>query len=144
EKKMALEEMEHSIGNGNGRKKGGFSPQLLHEVFLNPGLSLLFGGIPIGVISGLQGKAVTRDDDNFFVSLFQGILCLFLLEMGMTASRKLRDLRTAGWPYVALALVMPNVFATLGIIVAHAYSLLTGAHFELGTYVLFAVLCGAA
>jgi uncharacterized protein len=39
---------------------------------------------------------VTRDDDNFCVSLFQGVLCLFLLEMGMTASRKLRDLRAGG------------------------------------------------
>ena len=35
------------------------SPQLLHEVFLNPGLVLLFGGILIGFVSGLQGKGVT-------------------------------------------------------------------------------------
>ena len=69
------------------------SPQLLHEVFLNPGLVLLFGGIIVGYLSGLQGPEVTRADDNFFVTLFQGVLCLFLLEMGMTASRRLRDLR---------------------------------------------------
>ena len=28
--------------------------------------------------------------------------------------------------------------------VAHAYAWATGTHFELGTYVLFSVLCGAA
>jgi hypothetical protein len=50
----------------------------------------------------------------------------------------------AGWRYVVFGLVAPNLFATLGISVAHLYSLMTHTHFELGTYVLFAVLCGAA
>ena len=49
-----------------------FSRQLLREVFLNPGLVLLFGGILIGFISGLQGQKVTRDADTFFVTAFQG------------------------------------------------------------------------
>ena len=87
------------------------------------GSYLLFGGIIIGFISGLQGDEVTRADDNFFVTLFQGVLCLFLLEMGMTASRKLRDLRTAGPGFVAFGLIAPNVFATIGILVAHTYSM---------------------
>jgi uncharacterized protein len=64
--------------------------------------------------------------------------------MGMTASRKLRDLRQAGWRFVVFGLVAPNVFATIGILVAHAYSYFTGIPFQLGTYVLFSVLCGAA
>jgi uncharacterized protein len=41
-------------------------------------------------------------------------------------------------------LLASNVFATFGIIVAHIYSHVTGTHFELGSYVLFAVLCAAA
>jgi len=41
-------------------------------------------------------------------------------------------------------LIAPNIFATLGILVAHAYSLITHTPFELGTYVLFSVLCAAA
>ena len=87
---------------------------------------------------------MTRADDSFFVALFQGVLCLFLLEMGMTASRKLKDLRTGGIGFIAFGLIAPNVFATLGILVAHAYSLITHTPFELGTYVLFSVLCAAA
>ena len=62
----------------------------------------------------------------------------------MTASRKLKDLRTAGPGYIAFGLIAPNIFATIGILVAHTYSLLTHTHFELGTYVLFSVLCAAA
>jgi uncharacterized protein len=98
----------------------------------------------VGYISGIQGKEVTRADDRFFVTLFQGVLCLFLLEMGMTASRKLRDLKSAGWGFIAFGLLAPNVFATLGILAAHAYSLITQTPLQLGTYVLFSVLCAAA
>ncbi|MCV7332767.1 sodium-dependent bicarbonate transport family permease [Mycobacterium cookii] len=120
------------------------SRELLREVFLNPGLLLLFGGIAIGFISGLQGHQVTHDDDTFFISAFQGALCLFLLEMGMTAARKLRDLKSAGRGFIFFGLLAPNLFAPLGIIVAHSYAYLTHTEFKPGTYVLFAVLCGAA
>lgn len=145
EAEMSLEKMVHVGQNGrNGGKKGFIDGKLLHEVFLNTGLYLLFGGITIGFISGLQGPEVTRADDSFFVTLFQGVLCLFLLEMGMTASRKLKDLKTAGWPFVLFGLLAPNVFATIGIVIAHAFAWATGTHFQLGTYVLFSVLCGSA
>jgi uncharacterized protein len=130
--------------NEAAEKPALLSRQLLREVFLNPGLLLLFGGIAIGFISGLQGSKVTHDDDIFFVSAFQGALCLFLLEMGMTAARKLRDLRSAGRGFIFFGLLAPNLFAPLGIIVAHTYAYLTHTEFKPGTYVLFAVLCGAA
>ena len=113
-------------------------------MLLNPGLVLLLGGIVIGFVSGLQGEKVVHDDNTFFVSAFQGALCLFLLEMGMTASRKLKDLKSAGGGFIAFGLLVPNIFATLGIFTAHLYADLTGASFKPGTYVLFAVLCGAA
>ena len=92
----------------------------------------------------MQGPTVTREDDNFFINLFQGVLCLFLLEMGMTASRKLKDLKSGGPGFIAFGLIAPNLFATLGIFVAHSYARITGTHFEVGSYVLFAVLCAAA
>jgi hypothetical protein len=41
-------------------------------------------------------------------------------------------------------LLAPNLFATIGIFVALGYSQHIGQPFDLGTYVLFAVLCGAA
>ena len=150
ELELALEkrespEFENGNGNGNGKKKPGLiSGKLLHEVFLNTGLYLLFGGILIGLISGMQGEEVTRADDAFFNTLFQGVLCLFLLEMGMTASRKLKDLKAGGPGFIAFAVIAPNIFATFGILVAHTYAHLTGMRFERGSYVLFSVLCAAA
>jgi hypothetical protein len=151
ELEMSMEKLDHpdwepdqSPAPPRGKRMPIFSRELLQEVFLNPGLVLLIGGIVIGLISGLQGQKVVQDDDRFFVMAFQGVLCLFLLEMGMTASRKLKDLRTAGPGFIFFGLLAPNIFAPLGILAAHAYAAMTHADFKPGTYVLFAVLCGAA
>ena len=118
--------------------------ELFNEVVLNPGICLLVGAIVIGFISGLQGQKVVHDDNTFFVSAFQGALCLFLLEMGMVASRKLKDLRSAGLGFILFALIAPNVFAAVGIVSAHGYAFYTHTEFKQGTYVLFAVLCASA
>ncbi len=123
---------------------GMLSGELLHEVFLNPGLFLLFGGIVIGFISEKQGSNITADDDKLFRGLFQSLLCLFLLEMGMTASRKLKDLKRGGVPFILFGLFAPVVFATLGITVAHLFNMAIHQDLQLGTYVLFSVLCAAA
>lgn len=145
EAEMALEKIEGEAAKPGHPPRGGMiNMELLHEVFLNPGIYLLFGGIAIGFVSRLQGEKVTAPDDSLFVSMFQGVLCLFLLEMGITASKRFQDLRRAGWKFIFFALLAPNVFATVGITVAHLYSMAMGVPFELGTYVLFAVLCGAA
>lgn len=132
-------------GSPNHVKAPGiFSKGVLHEVFLNSGLYLLFGGIVIGFVSGLQGAKVTSANDQLFIQLFPAVLCLFLIEMGMTACKRLQDVRTAGWKFMMFGLIAPNVFAVFGILVAHGYSMFLGHPFEIGTYALFAVLCGSA
>ncbi len=140
-------ELSHE-SRGAKKPPGMFSGELLHEVFLNPGLYLLFGGILIGFVSGTQNKPnkddITGPDDKLFLEMFQGLLCLFLLEMGMTASRKLKDLQRSGAYFIVFGLLAPVVFATLGIAVAHMFSMAIHQPLQLGTYVLFSVLCGAA
>ena len=124
-----------------------FSAKVAHEVFLNPGLFLLFGGLGIGFISGLQAiedPHVVEGPDHLFVFIFKGALCLFLLEMGITACERLRDLKAAGWGFVAFGVLGPVLFATVGMIALHVYSICISHAFYLGTYALFAVLCGAA
>jgi hypothetical protein len=149
---MASTQEAHSDNGGNGGNghpaapppQGFFNAKVLHEIFFNPGLFLLFGGIVIGYVSRLQGPAVTEKNDNVFIKLFDGLLCLFLLEMGITACKRLRDLKTAGWGFIAYGILAPNLFASIGIVVAHIYAHAIGQPFSIGTYVLFAVLCGAA
>ncbi len=114
------------------------------EVLLNPGLFLLMSGILVGFISRAQGASVVQEDDRLFVGLFQGILCLFLLEMGMTAAKRMNDLKQADWRFIAFALLAPNLFACIGLVVCHVFALATHQAMAEGTYVLFAVLCAAA
>ena len=126
------------------RKRPLFNLKILHEVFLNPGTFLLFAGVLIGTLSGLQGESATKQVDNLFVFEFQGLLCLFLLEMGITACKRLKDLKSAGSGFVLFGLLAPNLFALFGLLVAYSYASLTGYNLALGSYVLFMVLCGAA
>ena len=145
QKRLALQHMEGLEPHGHGKHgHSALSPELLKEVFLNPGLFLLFGGIVVGYLSRLQGHSVTKQEDFFFGDMFRGVLCLFLLEMGITASKRLRDLKSAGTAFILFGLLAPNMFAIFGIYTAHAYSLLSGVQLQLGTYVLFAVLSGSA
>ncbi|BBZ40496.1 sodium-dependent bicarbonate transport family permease [Mycobacterium conspicuum] len=136
---------DQSPARGKAKRMPIFSPALLQEVFLNPGLILLVGGIAIGFISAMQGQNVVHDQNELFIAAFHGALCLFLLEMGMTAARKLKDLRAAGPGFILFGLLAPNLFAFLGILAAYGYAnLVPDTHFQPGTYVLFAVLCSSA
>ncbi|MFO0904761.1 MAG: sodium-dependent bicarbonate transport family permease [Pirellulales bacterium] len=144
EDEIALQKVEGEVEKSLPKASGAFNAKLLHEVLLNPGIYLLFAGIVIGFVSRLQGAKVIIANDHVFVELFQGMLCLFLLEMGITASKKLKDLKAGGWRFALFALLAPNVFAAFGMLMARGYSLATGMPLEIGTYVLFAVLCGAA
>ena len=126
------------------KRKRAIDAHLLHEVLLNPGTYLLFAGVLIGTLSGLQGEKVTEQVDRLFNFEFQGMLCLFLLEMGITACRRLKDLKAAGIGFVIFGVVAPNLFAMFGLGVAYAYSSIVGYDMALGTYVLFMILCGAA
>ena len=65
--KIAVEDSETARAHV---KQSIFSPQMLHEIFLNPGLFLLFAGIVIGLISKLNVKqAEIEKDDLLFVTL---------------------------------------------------------------------------
>jgi hypothetical protein len=147
----------HTVHPGNGPAHGSpersnrmFSWAILHEVFLNPGLYFLFAGTIIGLVAGklfipYKDKAdLIKSENLLFVTLMHGILCLFLLEMGITASQRLRDLKKAGWGFIVFGVLAPNLFAVFGLAIAHLYSMFLGRPFPLPTYALFAILCAAA
>lgn len=69
-----------------GSEKG----ELAREVLLNASVVVLVGSLVIGWISGEAGMEKIAP---FFVTPFQGVLCLFLLDMGLSAGRGLRE----GW-----------------------------------------------
>lgn len=122
-----------SRGGGDGKRMDG---ALMREIMLNGSIVLLVGSFLIGWITGVDG--LTRIE-AFIVSPFQGVLCLFLLDMGLVAGRGLRGGSGVLRPGVlAFGVVMPLVGATLGL----ATGLLLGL--TVGGVALFMVLSASA
>ena len=90
--------------------------ELVREVFLNASIVVLVGALIIGWVAGEEGTATV---EPFFVDLFQGVLCLFLLDMGLSAGRGLRQ----GWRQlsvmtVGFGLYMPLISAAIAAAIA--------------------------
>jgi hypothetical protein len=84
----------------------------LREILAGKSILLLLGGLLIGLLAGKQGlEPVTP----LFVDPFRGALMLFLLEMGMVAAKRLRDLRKAGLFLLAFGIFMPIIQGFLGV-----------------------------
>ena len=121
-----------SRGSGAARMDAG----LLREIMLNGSIVLLVGSFLIGGVTGVDGLAKI---EAFIVSPFQGVLCLFLLDMGLVAGRGLRGGSGVLTPGVlAFGIVMPMVGASLGL----AVGLLLGV--SAGGVALFMVLSASA
>jgi hypothetical protein len=102
---------------------------ILMETLRGRGLLLLGGGLVIGAAIGETN--FTRIEP-FFVDLFRGVLVLFILEMGMTAARHLREFANVGLRMAAFGLAMPLVHGTLAIALGTLAGLPLGSVFVLG------------
>lgn len=98
--------------------------RLWHEILLNGSIVLLVGAFGIGLVTGAEGMARI---DSFIVAPFQGVLCLFLLDMGLVAGRGLRGSgRVLGLGALAFGIVMPVAASAMGLGVAMVLGLSTG------------------
>lgn len=102
---------------------------ILSETLRGRGLLLLGGGMVMGAAIGERN--FTRIEP-FFVDLFRGVLVLFLLEMGMTAARQLRDFAQVGGRMLAFGLMMPMVNGFLATGLATFAGLPLGSAFVIG------------
>ncbi|UUP18694.1 sodium-dependent bicarbonate transport family permease [Nitratireductor thuwali] len=119
---------------GGGTERVG--AELWREILLNGSIVLLLGAFAIGWITGEEGLA---EISSFIVEPFKGVLCLFLLDMGLVAGRGLRGSRGVLTPgVVAFGILMPLVGAALGLAAG------LGLGVSLGGVVLFMVLGASA
>lgn len=110
--------------------------QLLREAFTNGSVVLLFGSILIGI---LATPASLTKILPLFDTLFMGVLCLFLLEMGLEAAKRISEFRRVGLFLVAFGIGMPLLGGIIGVLVGHQ---LLG--FGIGGTTLVAVLTASA
>ena len=106
--------------------------EAVHEVVAGKSIFLLIGGTIIGALSGPQKFESVAP---FFAAPFKGALCLFLLELGMVAAKRLGDLREAGWRLIVCGIVLPLVHGLLGTLGGHFAGMESGGAAVLGAMV---------
>ena len=111
---------------------------ILHESFLNGSVFLLLASLIIGFLTALSNPLAIEKMKPFTHSLFYGVECFFLLDMGMVAAQRLPILKKAGSFLISFAILMPIFNALIGVLVARSLALDTGNAF------LFVVLCASA
>lgn len=97
--------------------------ELLRESFLNGSVFLLVGALVIGVASNDKGREAMRP---FTGDIFTGMLSFFLLDLGISAARRVHDLRAIGRTAVTFALLVPLGNALAAMVIARALGLTRG------------------
>jgi uncharacterized protein len=109
--------------------------EVLKEAFLNSSVFLLVGSLLIGVLTGEHGWQVM---EPFAQGLFYGVLTFFLLDMGLVAAKRIKDLQKTGAFLISFAILVPILNAAIGLLIAKFIGM------PKGDALLFAVLCASA
>lgn len=111
------------------------SKSVWREAMLNGAVLVLVGSLVIGLICGREGWEAI---EPFMYDPFKGVLCLFLLDMGLVAARRIGDIREAGWFLIGFSVIGAVVQGLIGVVVAWALGLASG------DALLLAILFGSA
>jgi uncharacterized protein len=95
-----------------GQESSNGTGGLMHEVFANASVVLLVGAFVIGLIAGKDGFEPVKP---LFDTGFRGVLCLFLLDMGLVAARRLMQSKKLNIRLISLAILMPIINGSLGV-----------------------------
>ncbi len=112
--------------SGPAESSGATMGEMIHESLSNGSVLLIVGSLVIGWISGPAGLAQV---DLLVKDLFIGVLCLFLLDMGIVAARRLRDLGTAEVKVSMLlfwGLILPLINAIVALALVFAFDVPEG------------------
>ena len=108
---------------------------LLRDACFNGSVLMIVGSLAIGLATGERGERALKP---FVSDLFQGALCLFLLDMGLLAGRRLPAVRKIGRWLIGFGVLVPLVNAAIALVIASALGMTPGNGF------LFCVLCASA
>ncbi len=109
--------------------------EVFREAFLNGSVFLLVGSVIVGILTGERGWEKLH---TFTQDIFYGVLSFFLLDMGMVAARRIKDLSNTGFFLIIFGIFMPVFNAIIGILISKVIGM------SQGDALLFAVLCASA
>ncbi|MFC4321659.1 sodium-dependent bicarbonate transport family permease [Litchfieldia salsa] len=99
------------------------------EAFFGKSIFLLIGGIFIGLVASEDGLEKIKP---LFGDLFYGILCIFLLHLGMIATQQMKKLKGFRITSFLFAFILPLVGGFIGVTVASLIGMSSGGAFMLG------------
>jgi hypothetical protein len=99
------------------------------QVLLSKSVVLLLGAMVVGYITGPRGMEKVK---FFYTDIFMGILTLFMLDMGMIAAGRIRELKKVGVFIIAFGIIIPVINASLGISIGSLAGLSIGGTTLLG------------
>jgi uncharacterized protein len=99
---------------------------VVRESCTNGSVVLLVGSMAVGVLTTSRGAEITAP---LWKDLFYGVLCFYLLDLGLIAGRNAKHVIKAGWPVVVFALVFPLCNAMVGAALARVLHLPFGDGF---------------
>ena len=108
---------------------------LAHEVLTNGSVVLLIGAFLIGMIAGEEGFAPVKP---LFDVGFKGVLCLFLLDMGLLAARRLLQSRKVTFSLAVLGIALPIINGVIGTLLGTFIGL------DIGSAAIMGVLAASA
>ncbi len=134
---LILHEKSKQTPNNEQEKKRKFAT-IIQTSILNTSVFLLLGALVVGALSEFFDHSGVEKIAPFTNQIFYGVLCLFLLEMGISAASRINELRKSGIFLIAFSVLFPLFNAFIAIALARFFSL------EPGNALLFVILCASA
>lgn len=119
--------------NHDQKTENGFL--LFRSVVTTKSVVLLLGGFVIGLCMDADSWAGIS---TMIQGCFKGVLCFFLIDLGMLAQRQFKDILKYKISVLVIALIMPIVFGSVALFFGHILGL------SAGNQVLLSVLVGSA
>lgn len=105
--------------------------ETIRSILTGKGLFLLIAGLAVGMLAGREGFVKV---EPFFVDPFDGVLMLFLLEMGMVTASRLSELKGRTTVFLLLfGIIMPLLQGCLGVFAGMLSGLSVGGTTVLAT-----------
>lgn len=109
-------------------------PSVVHECFANKSVLVLLGSLLVGMVTPASGIKALHP---FVVDMFPGVLCFFLMDLGLVAARRIADMKGRRAFSILFGVLFPVISGAAAIFVARGVSM------SEGDALLFTMLCAS-
>ncbi len=120
---------------GNEKKAAGGFGHIIREAFSNGSVLMILGSLVIGIVADEKQAEGIKP---FTSDIFKGFLAVFLLDMGITATKRIKAFKKGGWFLFLFGILTPVFNAIIAILLAHQFGVHDGNAF------LLAILASSA